>query len=152
MPLRDDTSTQHQLKRWTLPDAHRFVRADWRRFVRPGHERELPFELYERKYSSDQPRVPSGNPSGGQWTSAAGANPFSASLATRRIDRVVTSGFGPRTKIAARISPERQLECERQYQLDSEICRIVGTRSCWGQAEFRLGQCLSGGYIPKLYH
>lgn len=69
MPLRDDTFTQHQLKRWTRPDAHRFVRPDWRRYARPGHESEFLFSLYECKYKPDQPRVPSGSPAGGQWTS-----------------------------------------------------------------------------------
>jgi hypothetical protein len=62
-----------QLKRWTRPDAHRFVRPDWRRFVRPGFERDHPFALCERKYSADQPRVPAGDPAGGQWTSAGGS-------------------------------------------------------------------------------
>lgn len=35
--------------------------------------------LAERKYSSDQPRVPAGNPTGGQWTGGGGgfaADPF----------------------------------------------------------------------------
>jgi NlpC/P60 family putative phage cell wall peptidase len=63
----------HQLKRWMRPDAYRFVRPDWRRHVRPGYEAEFPFALYERKYSPDQPRVPAGDPSGGQWTSDGGA-------------------------------------------------------------------------------
>jgi hypothetical protein len=27
---------------------------------------------YERKYSPDQPRVPAGNPDGGEWTSGGG--------------------------------------------------------------------------------
>jgi hypothetical protein len=60
---------EHQLKRWTRPDAHRFVRPDWRRYVRPGFERDHPFALYERKYDPNQPRVPAGDPAGGQWTS-----------------------------------------------------------------------------------
>jgi hypothetical protein len=60
---------EHQLKRWMRPDAHYFVRADWRRYVRPGFERDHPFGLYERKYDPNQPRVPAGDPAGGQWTS-----------------------------------------------------------------------------------
>lgn len=60
---------EHQLKRWMRPDAHLFVRPDWRRHVRPGFEDDLPFALYERKYSPDQARVPSGSSEGGQWTS-----------------------------------------------------------------------------------
>lgn len=39
------------------------------RFVRPGFEDDHPFALYERKYRPDQPRVPAGDPAGGQWTS-----------------------------------------------------------------------------------
>jgi hypothetical protein len=62
----------HQRRRWMRPDAFRFVRPNWRRFVRAGFERELPFDHYERKYSPDQPRVPAGNPYGGQWTSGGG--------------------------------------------------------------------------------
>jgi hypothetical protein len=56
MTFRDDTFTQHQLKRWMRPDAHRFVRPDWRRHVRPGFEDDHPFALYERKYRKDQLR------------------------------------------------------------------------------------------------
>ena len=63
-----DAYTEHQLKRWMRPDAHRFVRADWRQHVRPGFEREFPFELYERKYSPDQPRDDRG-----RWTSEGAA-------------------------------------------------------------------------------
>lgn len=59
---------EHQLRRWMRPDAHRFVRPDWRRHVRPGFERDHPFALYEQKYRPDQPRVPAGNPDGGEWT------------------------------------------------------------------------------------
>lgn len=62
-----DAYTEHQLKRWMRPDAHRFIRPDWRHFVRPGYERDFPFELYERKYSPDQPRDYHG-----RWTSEGG--------------------------------------------------------------------------------
>jgi hypothetical protein len=130
-----DAYTEHQLKRWMRPDAWRFVRPDWQRFVRPGYEHEFPFELYERKYSPDQPRVPAGNPDGGQWTSGVGSE---------------TAGQG--TQIAARVSPEREAECELQYREDRNICRIMGTESCWAQAAFRYSQCLIGGYIPRLFH
>jgi hypothetical protein len=62
----------HQRKRFMRPDAHRFLRPDWRRFMWFGQEHQLLYQLYdriERKYSSNQPRVPRGNPDGGQWTS-----------------------------------------------------------------------------------
>ena len=56
-----------QLERWTRPNAHLFVGPDWRRFV-PRADADHPFALYENKYRPDQPRVPAGNPDGGQWT------------------------------------------------------------------------------------
>ena len=76
-----DPFTEHQLERWTRPDAHRFVRPDWRRFVTPGCEDELPFGRYGRKYSPDQPRVPAGVPTGGEWTSEG---PATGLQSTRR--------------------------------------------------------------------
>ena len=47
---------EHELKRWMRPDAHHFVRPDWRRCVKPGSELASVFELYERKYRPDQLR------------------------------------------------------------------------------------------------
>lgn len=70
---------EHERNRFLRPDAHKFLRPDWRRFTRSGHDhRQLYqfFERIERKYSPEQPRVPRGNPAGGQWTSevVSGAN------------------------------------------------------------------------------
>jgi len=65
------TYLHHQLKRLMRHDAHRFLRPDWRRFTCFGEENQLFHHLYDRidrKYSPDQPRVPRGNPDGGQWT------------------------------------------------------------------------------------
>ena len=70
------------------PDAHHFVRPDWRRFVRPEFQDGHPFALYERKYSQDQPRVPAGDPLGGQWTDEGGDGPSSGSS-----DRIRTAGL-----------------------------------------------------------
>jgi len=50
------------------PNAHLFIRPDWRRWVTPGSELYSVYELYESKYSPDQPRVPAGSREGGQWT------------------------------------------------------------------------------------
>ncbi len=61
-----------QRDRWTRPNAHLFVRPDWRRFASQDED-DHPFALYEQKYRSDQPRVPAGSRDGGQWT-ADGAN------------------------------------------------------------------------------
>jgi hypothetical protein len=46
----------HQLKRWMAPNAHHFVRPDWRRHVRPGSDLAAVYELYEQKYRPDQLR------------------------------------------------------------------------------------------------
>jgi hypothetical protein len=154
MPLRDDSFTQHQLQRWMRPDAHHFVRADWRRHVRPGHERDLPFALYERKYSADQPRVPSGSLAGGQWTSDGGASSVADGSNDSHVMSDAMSGnfYKPGQQFAARISPQRRAECEEQYRKDTFICNLIRTESCWSQASFRLAQCLIGGYVPPLYH
>jgi hypothetical protein len=63
----------HQLKRFMQPDAHRYIRPDWRRYVRPGHEDQVPFARFERKYNPGQPRVPAGAREGGQWTGGDGS-------------------------------------------------------------------------------
>ena len=66
------TYLKHEHKRFVRHDAHRFLRADWRRYMRVGREHDALFGFFEgigRKYSLHQPRVPRGNPNGGQWTS-----------------------------------------------------------------------------------
>src|SRR5262245_31250575 len=78
-----------QHKRFMRHDAYRYLRPDWRRFMCFGQEDQLFYQLYEhieRKYSPDQPRVPSGNPDGGQWTSNGG---------NRRQDPRVLSDLAP---------------------------------------------------------
>lgn len=68
----DDTPClTRQRDRWTLPNAHLFVRPDGRRFA-PQDQNDHPFAFYEQKYRPDQPRVPAGNADGGQWTSEVG--------------------------------------------------------------------------------
>jgi hypothetical protein len=66
---------EHQIKRWMAPNAHHFVRPDWRRYVQPGSDAAAVFELYEQKFSPDQPRVPAGNREGGQWISSPDGTP-----------------------------------------------------------------------------
>jgi len=66
-----------QLERWTRPNAHLFVRPDWRRHT-PRDQDDHPFALYERKYRADQPRVPAGSREGGQWTGDGGGGGASA--------------------------------------------------------------------------
>jgi hypothetical protein len=76
MSAREDAYARHQQARWMKPDAHRWIRPDATRFLKPGSAPEDVFPGFERKYSPNQPRVPAGNPDGGQWTdgSSAGGN------------------------------------------------------------------------------
>jgi hypothetical protein len=92
-------------------------------------------QSYARKFDPDQPRVPAGNPDGGQWTSEGGSGGSATSSS-----HVV---------LAAR-SKQSEAECEAQYAQDSFICRAVRTRLCWEQAAQRLAACLSGRQLPPL--
>ncbi len=44
-----DAALEHRRETWMRPDAHNFVRPDWRRFVAPGSDAAEVFERYERK-------------------------------------------------------------------------------------------------------
>src|SRR5271155_736513 len=63
-----------------------------------------------QKFDPNQPRVPAGNPDGGQWTGEDGQG----------------SGQGASRLAARRISPALLAECEEQYERDLEECRRVG--------------------------
>src|SRR5574340_220195 len=72
--------------------ARRCMRPDWRRWWKPGHENDplyKEFERVERKFRPDQPRVPRGNPDGGQWAnegnsaSAGGGDGVASSILSR---------------------------------------------------------------------
>ena len=159
---------ESEIKRWMAPNAHLFVRPDWRRHVTPGSDLSSVFALYEQKYSPEQPRVPAGSREGGQWTND-GANAGRTFSKPPRGNTEPTAGSGrsdprvlsdatqdnyykPGTRVAARLPPGRAAECQFQYRQDTFICNLIGTRSCWAQAAFRLSQCLIGGYVPPLYH
>jgi len=70
----------------------RKARADWLRAqcevacvrVLMAAQRYADALLREDKYSPDQPRVPAGNPDGGQWTDAGGSGEASVELAQAR--------------------------------------------------------------------
>jgi hypothetical protein len=64
----------HQRCRWMLPDPSHWLQPDQRRFQPP--------QPYERKYSDAQPRVPAGNPDGGQWMDAGRGSDGGDSSAT----------------------------------------------------------------------
>lgn len=68
MTSREDAFLRHQRERWLRPDAARWVRLDIARYLRPGSNVVEAGLSVERKYSPNQPRVPAGNPDGGQWT------------------------------------------------------------------------------------
>ena len=53
-------------------DAHRWIRPDAARFLTPGTDPASIYPALEHKYSPNQPRVPAGNPDGGQWTDGGG--------------------------------------------------------------------------------
>jgi hypothetical protein len=72
MPYIHPSALEYERRRWLRPNAHLFIRSDWRRFVQRGSELEAYYESIERKYNANQPRVPRGNPDGGQWTSGEG--------------------------------------------------------------------------------
>jgi hypothetical protein len=82
-----------------------------------------------QKFNPGQPRVPAGQPDGGQWTNEGATF------------QLVASG---------RISPAKEAECEAQLIRDEFQCRMVGLRACWTQAYFRYGNCLAGLPIPPL--
>jgi hypothetical protein len=68
MPSHHEAWLRHQQSRWLRPDAARWVRPDAARFLPPGADVAKAFPALAWKYNSNQPRVPAGNPDGGQWT------------------------------------------------------------------------------------
>ena len=61
-----------QRARWMRPDAYRWIRPDAARFLIPGIDPRDVYPALQRKFNPDQPRVPAGNPDGGQWTEGGG--------------------------------------------------------------------------------
>ncbi|MCP9626120.1 hypothetical protein NML43_03340 [Rhodopseudomonas palustris] len=68
MLQRDETWLSYQQRRWIRPDGDRWVRQDAARFLAPGGNVVDAFPSLAFKYNPNQPRVPAGNPDGGQWT------------------------------------------------------------------------------------
>jgi hypothetical protein len=90
----------------------------------------------EIHFDPNQPRVPEGNPDGGQWTDTG----------TGR-----TEGREPgRSGGMRRISTDLEAECESQLQRDLFHCRMVGVPACYEQAMLRYSNCLVGRQIPPL--
>ena len=63
----------YQRCRWLRPNAHLYVRPDVSLWRQPNRRLWQAPDFAERKYSPDQPRVPAGNPDGGQWTDGGNA-------------------------------------------------------------------------------
>jgi hypothetical protein len=90
-------------------------------------------EYYARKYDPNQPRVPAGNPDGGQWTNGSGS-----------------AASGRSNRIATRRTRGLEAECDAQYRRDTVICNLVRTPLCWANAMQRYAACLAGRPIPEL--
>ncbi|MCD0419676.1 hypothetical protein LOC51_20870 [Rubrivivax sp. JA1024] len=58
--------------RWMRPDAERWIRPDIARFLAAGSRPADVVPALNYKYNPNQPRVPAGNPDGGQWTHGGG--------------------------------------------------------------------------------
>lgn len=87
-----------------------------------------------RKYRPDQPRVPAGRPTGGQWT-----------------DDIV-DGPPARTRVvvAGKWDLGREEQCNEQLRLDEELCRAAGSRTCWSLTQPRWAACMKNDYVPTL--
>src|SRR5581483_6598811 len=80
-------------------------------------------------FDPNQPRVPAGNPDGGQWTSTGGGEANSG-----MIDQIVRQEARREDNRAPRLAAsDRQEECEQQYERDIFQCRMVGLASCYAQ-------------------
>jgi len=59
----DQPLNERELKRWMRPNAHLFLRPDWRRFWKSGHEND---PLY-RFYRAHRTQIQSGSAAGLAW-------------------------------------------------------------------------------------
>lgn len=121
-----------QLDRWTRPNAHLFVRPDWRRFA-PRADAEHPFARYEQKYRPDQPRVPAGSREGGQWASGG------------------EGGGGEAEDGGGAGSPEEETTPERTRVAGTviPIC-TVGSRTIYGDGSWKIVyDCPDGSTITR---
>lgn len=108
--------------------APRWCGKDVVRYDRPEAITTKAASTYAHKYDPDQPRVPAGNPDGGQWTGES----------------------GPVRVAARRISEALEKECEVQYSSDKFICNAFQSAACYNQAALRYANCLRELPIPPL--
>lgn len=90
----------------------------------------IQIQLLLRKYRPDQPRVPAGRPTGGQWTDG---DDDTGTLV-----------------VAGKYDPARAELCDAQLLLDEELCRIAGSSICWSLSMDRHSACMKGNFVPKL--
>src|SRR5687767_422393 len=100
--------------------------------------------IAKASFNPNQPRVPAGNPDGGQWTDGGGGDGDGAA-ARQRVSEASTVAerlqeFGS----ARRISTDLQDQCWAQHMRDIFQCRMVGLRACYEQAALRYANCLVG--------
>ena len=137
MPSQYDAWLSHQQSRWLRPDAARWVRPDAARFLPPGADVAKAFPALARKYNPSQPRVPAGNPDGGQWTDggAGGAGSLGLFQITPRdntIDGVQLAGEPPPIEEQPEIPPAARKPGERPIDFIRRVIkylRVVGPMS-----------------------
>jgi hypothetical protein len=128
----------HQRARWLRPDAHRWVRPDAHRWVRPDAHRwfrgNSPAAVYgwtdKANFNPNQPRVPAGNPDGGQWTDGGGggSGPQTAEDAPPDVPLRITirpSGIGDDSRPPLEPPPPVPQERPRTRQLENRIARAA---------------------------
>ena len=90
-----------------------------------------------RKFNPDQPRVPAGNPDGGQWTSDG-------------TDAETTSAIGDTIQLVA----QSVQFCQNQLIIDNLKCNSIQPAwyraACRSQAMERYAACLVGRPLPPL--
>jgi hypothetical protein len=108
----------------------------WVKYGRPAFEREQ-----ARKYDPNQPRVPAGNPDGGQWT-GGGA------------DSQDGDDLQPANYLLAPAGAQSAAYCWNQLTIDNLYCGALRPSSvvaaCRSQAMQRYAACLTGKSIPPL--
>jgi len=145
MTAIDQLATAHRRMRFVRPDAWRYAKPDSRTgdaAMGDGRDADRAFELelasirrdlamlgfllkeaVARKYAPDQPRVPAGQPDGGQWTGGSGRG------AAVRQDRVRLAGEIP-TDGLPEIPPERPPTAQERNSIARE--RRAGSAAASG--------------------
>ena len=126
MPPFRDAALAHELKRWMRPDAHNFMRPDWRRYVAPGSEAASVFEIYEQKYRPDQARDDHG-----RWTDEGGGRSSQHSRSSR--DKTIelsaaSKGRGGHHEVPRAVFNKLNLPDETRNVFDEATTGPVPTR------------------------